>query len=103
MGCYLSVIDGDGDTLGSVTIKSNILLDKCSEWSKKPGEEIFKEFEVNSNDKETDESNNEESEENSTTFSKDEFYALYRIFGRDVLIEYGFPEEKIQAWEDANL
>jgi hypothetical protein len=120
------------------SIKLNELLDKCSEWSKKSGEEIFKEFEADKNSEESTNSNSKETkqsekskeptdsnsketkqsekseepekptdsnsnESNSGNISKDEFYALYRIFGRDVLIEWGIPEEKIQAWEDANL
>jgi hypothetical protein len=123
------------------SIKLNELLDKCSEWSKKSGEEIFKEFEADKNSEKSTDSNSKETkqskeskestdsnsketkqskeseksekskeptdsnsnESNSGNISKDEFYALYRIFGRDVLIEWGIPEEKIQAWEDANL
>lgn len=106
MGCYLNAIDGDAYTLGYITIKPKELLNKCSEWSDESAEEIFEEFGVNSNDEETDESNNEKSEgseKNTTKFSNDEFYALYKIFGRDVLIEYGIPEERIQAWEDENF
>lgn len=124
----------------------NGLLDKCSEWSKKSGKEIIKEFEADKNSEKSNDSNSketkqsEESEKSNDSndeetkqskgstdsnskkseeteepdnsnsnessgdhISKDEFYALYRIFGRDVLIEWGIPEEKIQAWEDANL
>lgn len=106
MSCYLNAIDGDAYTLGYVTIKPKELLKKCSEWSDEDAEEIFEEFGVNSNDEETDESNNEESnskEPKKNNISNDEFYAFYMIFGRDVLIEYGISEEKIQAWEDENL
>ncbi len=110
-------------SLGSISVKLEELLDKCSSWSNDSTEDICKEFGVDTSndesekeltneaadpdDEETDDSDDEagedESEENPIKFSKDEFYAFYMIFGRDVLIEYGISEEKIQAWEDANL
>ena len=176
MGCWLKLA-GSLKTFPFVTMKLNELLDKCSEWSKKAGEEIFKEFEADKNSEKSTDSNSKESKRskesadstgkelksskestnsadkehkeskqskestNSTDnepkqsdepansnsketeqseepkesadsnskeskgvdVTKDEFYAFYMIFGRDVLIEFGIPEERIQAWEDENL